>query len=267
MLFRSLTGKVVAPLLVSGSKAPYTARMTLFGGNHLTEPDLLGASLRLPDGVRLEAENPKILDSRAGVQLDFKDISDQVLKLLKQSDADPSKEREVFRVVLRTHPSGSIPIDATGGVVQFDKPAAKTTTSIKAGAQASVSDRLEAIVTLGVTFPKPSADGKRPFTTVALDLAGGIPAQIKRVTGKTLCASVEASSVVVTGNCNFDVLVRNVRIPSPSDCCDAAPSVLKFTLTERDAKMTEYATGDGPTVRLTSQHRRPDGSKLSVAAP
>jgi hypothetical protein len=263
------SGTMTVPLVISGKKEPYSANMTLNGGKNLVEYHVSGGSLTFGDEVKLVASDTSIVNSRSGVKLTFENIPESVLTKLKSTgpDGKPVIPPVIGLVELRDEEGATKPlITITGGVIRSKPEPPTTSTDVKAGTQASVNSKLETVVTLGVEFPKLDADGMRPFSSVALEPIGGMPAAITRISGKPACARVEASKIVVTGDCNFDVLLRNVRIPEPADCCEAAPSALKFKLIERRANLSVYADGDGPTVRLTSEHRRPEAAKVSITA-
>lgn len=240
--------RAVASLLVTGAKEPYGATTTLLGGANLTERDVARGSIALGPMGELRANDVSIVESRTGVQLEFRNLSQVVLDWLgAQSELSITLQGK----------TGVTQIAATGGVVRRDEPKPNALSSVvKTGPQAFVSAKNETVLTLGVRLPKPVGDKKSLVTSLLLEFAGGIPYAVTRTDAQPACASLQAASIVVTADCNFDVGVRNVKAPPRDQCCDTPPSELSISLVEK-AGDKSHAVGSGPSVRLVDGRQAP----------
>lgn len=254
----------LAPLLIAGDKAPYTATLKLRGGNNLTKSSVLRATLQLPEGAATPAPLPEkgakgplakgavtgqgvpalliaaskidtAPKSRDTLLLEFSDLSKASIDRLKGSPQlriELALGADARRAIV---PSSIQKLTITPDVTDLDPEETPFLSTVKADGRLTVSP--EGSGELGVAVKWPERKNAGAIALVQLAFEGAVPAGLKLHAGATPgCATIDKGGLAVRGTCSFDVALRNLPLPP-----QATPVSLKLSATEYAAPEVKRA--------------------------
>ena len=255
------TDKQVAPLILSGDKAPFSAKLKLRGGDNLTSESVLRAELKaIGINKTLEGCSSSTDDSsfvipaakitaesgaRDTLALVFDELSARVkVRLACSQTLDviliPGAE------VRRNGTGGTVKLTVTPDPIDMNPDDPVVQSNVTADARITVSR--QGTASLGVSVKLPTGTAAATVKAVSLAFENVLPAGVNQPgsTQASACATLEKGQVFVRSNCSFDVALKNLPLPP-----QATPVSMKVTAYEyADEKVPASAKKSLPAVSL-----------------
>lgn len=232
----------LAPLLISGGKAPYKAQLKLRGGDNLTKSSVTRAALLVPSDTKEKTARPalKIEASMIDVperghdtlMLEFADLSAAGVERLRESQklqvalmlgADARRGQ-------RDHAAWTLTVTPDVTELQPEEPSFlskftpdKRLTVCRAG---------RGKLGIDLQFPKDKNQKDTQVQHVVLAFGGMVPAALALHAGAAQgCAVLGDGGVRVTGSCAFSVKLDNLPLPPQATPVTLSVSAVEYLTT------------------------------------